>query len=78
MYCKKVSWAIHDNWEWDRPLLGYLGLLWKEGILTNVGALKGMDYGPKQLWEFEDEFVVGGLGVHYFSLLNFLGFNLWG
>ncbi len=43
-----------------------------------MGALKGMDYGPKQLWEFEDEFVVGGLGVHFFALFNFLGFNLWG
>jgi hypothetical protein len=37
-----------------------------------------MNYGPKQLWEFEDELVVGGLAVDSFSLFNFLGFNLWG
>jgi hypothetical protein len=30
-----------------------------------VGALKGIDYGPKQLWDFEDVNIVGGLGVHF-------------
>jgi hypothetical protein len=43
-----------------------------------VGALKGINYGPKQFWDFEDVSIVGGLGVHFFSLFNFLGFNLRG
>jgi len=43
-----------------------------------VGAFKGIDYGPKQLCNFEDVSIVGGLGVHSFSSFNFLGFNLRG
>jgi hypothetical protein len=27
---------------------------------------------------FEDVSTVGGLGVHFFSLFNLVGFNLWG
>jgi hypothetical protein len=38
-------------------------------LYSNAGAVKGMDYGPKQLWEFEDEFVVG-VWVLIFSLYS--------
>jgi hypothetical protein len=69
---------MHDNWDWERyDIVRILwDLFWREGVLTNVGALKGIDYGPKQLWGSEDVSTVGGLGVHCFSLFNFLGFGI--
>jgi hypothetical protein len=34
----------------DMILLGYYGIYFEgKGVLTNEGALKGIDYGPKQL-----------------------------
>jgi hypothetical protein len=41
-------------------------------------VLKGSDCVPKQSWDFEDASIVGGLNVHYFSLFNLPGFQLWG
>jgi hypothetical protein len=74
--------TIHGNWDWVREKWQAIwilwGLLWKEGVFTNVGVVKGMDYGPKQLWKFENISVVGGSRVRSFFLFNFLGFNMWG
>ncbi len=41
-------------------------------------GLKGNDCVPKQFWDSEDAFGVGGLGAHSFFLFNLLGFKLWG
>ncbi len=40
----------------DITLLGYFGIYLHEGVLTNVEALKGIDYGPKQLWDYSGWF----------------------
>ncbi len=68
--------------DWDEEKCHTIRILWDlflwEGVFTNMVPLKGITCGPKQLWDFEDVFIMGYLGVHSFSLFNFLGFILWG
>jgi hypothetical protein len=60
----------------DITLLGYFGIYLHEGVLTNVGALKGIDHGPKQLWDFEK--VLQWVVWVFILSLFFLGFNMKG